>query len=83
MQFKTEQHNKLQLLFLSCINLFSLDSMDVLFTFVFFVACVIMTNSPQNFSPVLKYIQFSINCIFLENSSSRFSDLLPSGLVIL
>lgn len=57
--------------------------MDVLFTFVFFVACVIMTNSPPNFSPVFKYIQFSISFIFLENFYSRASDLLQSGLLTL
>lgn len=34
--------------FLSCINLFFLGSTDALFTSVFFVACVIMTNSPQH-----------------------------------
>lgn len=38
---------------------------------------------PPKFSPVFKYIQFSISFVFLENFYSRGSNLLQAGLVAL
>lgn len=69
--------------FLSCINLFFLGSTDALFTSVFFVACVIMTNSPQHVQthPVFYQLHLLGN-LFLPEPLTYFS-LVPLFLRLL